>query len=73
VLFNHQCPEHVELLDPERARPLLCLVLGELHEQPRGLQEVVGLPVKLDGLQDLLLVQEVLGCQTTLNDIVNVR
>ena len=61
MLFDHQSPENVKLFDPQWARPLLRLVLCELHEQPRSLQKVIGLSVKLDCLQDLLLIQKMLS------------
>ena len=61
VFLNHESAKHVELLDSQRTRSFFGLIFGQLHQQPGGLQEVVGLPVEFDGLQDLLLVQEMLS------------
>ena len=60
MLLNEEGRQHVQLLDPQRRRPLLRLLLGQVGEQARRLQEVVGLPVQLDRLDYLVLVEEVL-------------
>jgi len=61
MLFNHESAENVELLDPEGTRSFLCFVFGKFHQKSGGLQKVIGFPVELDGLQDLLVVQQMLG------------
>ena len=60
MLLDEQGRQHVELLDAQRRGPLLRLLLGQVGQQARRLQEVVGLPVQLDRLDYLVLVQEVL-------------
>ena len=61
MLFNHESAEDVKLLDPERARPFLGFVFCQFHQKSGGLKKVVGLSVELDGLENLLVVQQVLG------------
>ena len=60
VFLDEEGRQHVQLLDPQRRGPLLRLLLGQVGEQAGRLQEIVGLSVQLDRLDDLVFVQKVL-------------